>query len=385
MSRGVVETCLTCLRVPFFILVFHIIGVLQLFAEVDFSVKGNSLFASFLGRNNYWMFAIRNLELEAKGSRGYFFLKGSFDVNPYTLSFFTESIAVEQTSVRDFFSTPSRTLYSADTIEDIIRIKELFVSTRGLPFVRVTMGRFYGAIGNLNQEKFWDRWFVERPFTIRNFFGIDGFLDEGLEISLFPPLPWSLEFIYQVFDGSEKPWGSRGSFEFVNLISIRNTFGQEPVNGGFGLFWCTGKNNSADRLDSKGTAIVSPAENFTEFFGGDAFFNFGEIFSARVGYIIKRESIPQILRVEGGLFSEFVVRPIDFFAAGIRPEIFGIPRNVFPEGGGVVSRPQIADISISATFLPTDYVRLRLQWTGNFSEAALPQNIFYLQAMFNLF
>jgi hypothetical protein len=64
--------------------------------------------------------------------------------------------------------------------------------------------------------------------------------------------------------------------------------------------------------------------------------------------------------------------------------VFGIPRNEFFEVGGPRTLPAIFEISIAGTFLPSRDVKLRLQWTGNFSEEFAGQNVFYLQAMFEI-
>jgi hypothetical protein len=93
-----------------------------------------------------------------------------------TFIFFTDAVTNKNSVTVSF-------LGKASGPEELFRVKELFVSTRGLPFFRFTIGRFYGAVGDANSRQFFDRFFVERPFTIRKFFGQDGFLDEGIELS----------------------------------------------------------------------------------------------------------------------------------------------------------------------------------------------------------
>lgn len=361
----------------FFILFLTIYSIfifpLRSFA-LDLSVRGNSLFAGFVGRNNYFTLSLRNLELSASGSSGFFFAKAQLDIVPQNLYFFTGAVTNESPVMGSF-------LGEASGPEEFFRVKELFVSTRGFPFFRFTIGRFYGAIGDSNSRQFFDRFFVERPFAIRKFFGQDGFLDEGIEISLFPPLPWTLEILGQIFDGSEISFGGKGSYEFAGLFSIKNVFGEEKVGGGFSLFWAFGKNASSDRLKG-GSTIIS--DNFTDFFGGDAFFAFRPFFYTNIGYIIRRMQEPSLLIVEGGIFSEIQVAPSDIFYASLRPEIFGIPRLVEYEGGGSKTLPQIFELSIAGTLLPSRDIKFRLQWTGNFSEGSGPQNIFYLQAIFEI-
>lgn len=343
--------------------------------DLKLSVFGNTIFYSFAGRNNLFGFSIRNLMLSGEFGREFFYVKGELDLNPYNLSLFTEKIESDTSAIPEFLNSQS------PQDQGIARFRETFISTRGLPLIRITLGRIFGKIGEANSESFWTRNFVERPFTIRKFFGYDGFLDEGLEFSFSPPLPWTFEISGQIFDGSEKPWNSKGALDIVGLITIRNMFGDDKTNGGFGLFWSFGKNDSSQRLSLKGTSVVS--ENNTEFFGGDAFFNFNPFFSVKLGYIIGRAAKPTILDIEGGLFTEFSVKPVDFFRANIRPEIFGIPR-IREEGGIVNSLPQVFEMSIAADFIPLYFTKLRVQWTGNFGEKRLPQNIFYLQAIFNI-
>ncbi len=361
----------------FFILFLTIYSIfvfpLKSFA-LDLSVRGNSLFAGFVGRNNYFMFSLRNLELSTSGASGFFFVKAQLDIVPQNLYFFTDALTNKSSVIGSFLAKSSGP-------EEFFRVKELFVSTRGLPFFRFTIGRFYGAIGDSNSRQFFDRFFVERPFIVRKFFGQDGFLDEGIELSLFPPLPWTLEILSQIFDGSETSFGSKGSYDFTYLFSIKNVFGNENVGGGFSLFWAFGKNGSSDRLKG-GSTIIS--DNLTDFFGGDVFFAFRPFFYTNIGYIIRRMQEPSLLIVEGGIFSEIQIAPSDIFYASLRPEIFGIPRIVEYEGGGSKSFPQIFELSIAGTLLPSRDIKFRLQWTGNFSEESGPQNIFYLQAIFEI-
>lgn len=343
--------------------------------DLRLSLLGNTIFYSFIGKSNITGFSIRNLMISGEFGREFFYAKGEIDINPYNISFFTEKIESDTSAVPEFLNS------QIPQDQGIVRFREAFISTRGLPLIRITLGRIFGKIGESNSDSFWVRNFVERPFTIRKFFGYDGFLDEGLEFSFSPPLPWTLEIAGQILDGSEKPWNSKGALDLVGVIAIRNLFGDDRTNGGFGIFWAAGKNDSSQRLSLKGTSVVS--DNNSEFFGGDAFFNFNPFFSVRLGYIIQRASKPTILDIEGGLFTEFSVRPVDFFKANIRPEIFGIPR-IREEGGITNSLPQIFELSIAADFIPLYFTKIRIQWTGNFGEKRLPQNIFYLQGIFNI-
>ncbi len=364
---------------------FVFVGISNFATGAELYLRGNSLFSVFLGRNNVMLFSIRNIEAGAEAGGEYFFAKGVLDINPFTYQLFSDVVEQENSIMESYFKAntgapPESTLLP----NTLVRVKEAFVSTRGLPFVRFMLGRFYGRIGDANSKTFFQRWFVERPLTIRKFFGTDGLLDEGFELSIFPPLPWTLEIVGQIFDGSEKSWGTIGSFELVYLISLRNGFGDERRSGGFGLFWATGKNRSSERLILTEKLPQVASDNFTDFFGGDVYFNFSPFLSINLGYILRRLQGPGTLDVDGGIFSEFVIAPVSFFAVGIRPEIFGLPSATFFGEGGSETRPQMLELSISATFIPQDNVKIRLQWTGNFSEKALPQNIIYLQTMFSL-
>lgn len=369
------KTSVNRFLVAFFIFVVALAPGSALSQEANISLLGNALFYTSLGKNNFTGFSVRNFLIRGEGGRGFFYAKGELDTGLSGLLFLSDKIQEDASAIPEFF----RTQVPLD--QSVVRIRELFVSTRGLPFVRLTIGRIFGRIGDANSEDFWKRNFVERAFTIRYFFGLDGFIDEGFELSFSPPLPWTLDIVGQVFDGSEKSWDSKGSADLVGLVSIRNVFGDDRTNGGFSLFWSFGRNSTSQRLSLKKTAIVS--ENDSEFFGGDAFSNFNPFFSVRIGYIIGRSEKPAILDIEGGLYTEFSVRPVEFFRTNIRPEIFGLPWTR-DEAGFVTSRPQIVELSISFDFIPENFIKVRIQWTGNFGEKRLPQNIFYFQTIFNV-
>ena len=345
--------------------------------KTDVFIRGNAFGSVFFGRNNIALFGLRNLELGGKSGKEFFFVKGVADIRPYSYSVFMAGSVSEQT-IMPFYERQS-----GGELEEFLRLKELFISTRGLPFVRVMLGRFFARVGELNSQTFWWRNFVERPFTIRRFFGYDGFLDEGFEFSFSPPLPWTFEFALQVFDGSEDPWRSPGSFDFTYLVSLKNTFGTPRVFGGFSIFWVVGKNKTAPSQFSQFNTIIR-TQNLSEFFGGDAFVSLFPYFSVNIGYILGRIQRPGILDVEGGLYSEFAITPVDFLTIGIRPEVFGLPRITFFEGGGSIAKNQIFEISLSATFRAEEGVKGRVQWTGNFGQGVFPQNIIYLQAMFEI-
>lgn len=90
----------------FFILFLTIYSIfifpLRSFA-LDLSVRGNSLFAGFVGRNNYFTLSLRNLELSASGSSGFFFAKAQLDIVPQNLYFFTGAVTNESPVMGSFF------------------------------------------------------------------------------------------------------------------------------------------------------------------------------------------------------------------------------------------------------------------------------------------
>lgn len=371
------------LTLTFFVFTSIFFSFSNSFAETpEFFIRGNSFASLFLGRNNIFLFGLRNFELGGEAGKDFFYVKGVADIVPLTYSIFMTG-TVQENTVMPSYDNLTRSSGSGDGIEEFFRIKDLFISTRGLPFVRVMLGRFFGRIGELNSQTFWDRNFVERPFTIRYFFGYDGFLDDGFDFSFSPPLPWTFEFGLQIFDGSEDPWRSPGSFDLTYLFFIKNSFGTPEVSGGLSLFWVTGKNRTAQSEFSRRDTLIR-TQNFSEFFGGDAFVSLFPYLTINVGYILGRIQEPGLLKVEGGIYSEFAVNPVDFLTIALRPEIFGLPRNTFFDGGGSAAGKQIFELSLSATFKAGKGIKGRLQWTGNFGEGILPQNIIYLQGMFEL-
>ena len=355
--------------------VFAFIGFTSNALAFDFSLKGNPVASFSVGRYETGEFFIRNFEGTFSNAYEYFFLKAQFDVSP---------LSIINLSPR--YSTGATEITSQKNILELFRIKETYISTRGLPYIRLRFGKLFGEVGMYNKITFWERNFVERPAFITEFFGRDGFIDNGIEFSFLPPLPWYLEVLVQVLDGNSPSFSSLGSWDFVYVGRIKNVISGDEFSGGFGASVAAGRNyagKAVGECDFRGRYIV--CLNSTDFFGGDGFFKWQrgkKYVFVGTEYLLRRKQEPGIRKMEGGLVFEISSQPFNFFAAGVRPSLFGIPGTV--EGDGKQKLPSTFDIDFSLTFIPVERVKLRFQWSGNFGENTESLNTLFLQGIFDI-
>jgi len=107
-------------------------------------------------------------------------------------------------------------------------------STKLIPWSRFRVGQFFLGVGKLNSTHRHDWPFTSAPRVHREFFGEEGVDDTGIEYSILPPLPVSLDLTLGVANGwkfghahnaGEKPKTPTHYARLVNFVEL-------PWNGG---------------------------------------------------------------------------------------------------------------------------------------------------------
>ncbi len=109
--------------------------------------------------------------------------------------------------------------------ETEIEIEEAFIQTLGLGNgITVRAGRFFPAIGYLNQQHphAWD--FADAPLVYRGMWG-QQYIDDGMRISWIAPTDLYLELGTEILAGSKFPAGSGGSSGFDVTTAFTNLGG----------------------------------------------------------------------------------------------------------------------------------------------------------------
>lgn len=348
-----------------------------------FSFAGNSYFEGAFGETKGLFFILRNASLGGEGVlRPYLKIAGTLDINPQAPIFYPQIVtSISLTNVSPGGIAGLREIFS------VLRLKSAYIETRGLPFFKIKFGRFPVDLGFSNSENFFERPLAERPLFIKRFFGIHGYIDNGIDISLAVPTPWWFELKTQILDGSEyNSFGSFGPWDLVYIVAVKHKFGKGPASGGveglagFGKNWTQG--GCVYDTDKKEWKCY----NWTDMFGGGTYFTWrrGEQkILWRVEYLIRRKQAPEALDIEGGFYSDIVVFPISFAGFSLRPDFFGLPRR-HKYGETTKKLPLIFGMNVGVNFVVNPKAKFRLQWTGEFPEKDRSSNYIILQATFKL-
>ena len=92
-----------------------------------------------------------------------------------------------------------------DQGEITVNLAEAHLTLLTLPFgTQVKLGQMRNRFGLLNQIHPHDRPFVDQPAVLTRFFGEEGLVERGVELTWVPPLPFYLELLAGVFNGDNE-------------------------------------------------------------------------------------------------------------------------------------------------------------------------------------
>lgn len=143
------------------------------------------------------------------------------------------------------------------------------------------LGLMRSRFGLLNQVHAHDLPFVDRPNVLTRFFGEEGLVESGLELTWVPPLPVYVEALVGVFNGDTEPAFGRGSLRSPLLTGRLRTFLDFAEAGALqlGISGATGETEAGTRqtfagLDAKYKWIPEGWRHPLLTLGGEAIWSF---------------------------------------------------------------------------------------------------------------
>ncbi len=109
--------------------------------------------------------------------------------------------------------------------ETSVSLAEATISLMTLPWgTQVKLGQMRNRFGLSNVIHEHDLPFIDRPNAMVRFFGEDGLVEKGAELTWVPPLPFFLEVLGGVFNGDNETAFGRGSLRFPLVTGRVRTF-----------------------------------------------------------------------------------------------------------------------------------------------------------------
>ncbi len=112
-----------------------------------------------------------------------------------------------------------------DQGEIAVNLAEAHLTLLTLPFgTQVKLGQMRNRFGLLNQIHAHDRPFVDQPSVLTRFFGEEGLVERGVELTWVAPLPFFLELLAGVFNGDNEEAFGYGKLNQPLLTGRVRTF-----------------------------------------------------------------------------------------------------------------------------------------------------------------
>lgn len=132
-----------------------------------------------------------------------------------------------------------------------VRLAEAHLTLLTLPWgTQVKMGQVRNRFGLLNQLHAHDLPQTDRPLVLRNFFGEEGLVERGLELTWVPDLPFYLEGLVGVFNGDNEAAFGRGRLRDPLITARVRTFFELGDTGGLQLGVSLAHGRTSDDLSS---------------------------------------------------------------------------------------------------------------------------------------
>src|SRR5205085_11052239 len=109
--------------------------------------------------------------------------------------------------------------------ETAVSLAEATITLMTLPFnTQAKLGQMRNRFGLTNVIHEHDLPFIDRPNALVRFFGEDGLVEKGAELTWVPPLPFYLELLGGVFNGDNETAFGRGSIKYPLVTGRVRTF-----------------------------------------------------------------------------------------------------------------------------------------------------------------
>ncbi len=247
-----------------------------------------------------------------------------------------------------------------------VEIEEVYATTLMLPWnLQLRAGQFLTRFGRLNASHPHAWAFADQTLVLGKFFGGEGNRGLGAELSVLLPLPWSVEVYGSLTDASGESsarsffGGSdasvKGPADFQTTVAVKQFF---PLSDNWSLAL-------------GGSAAFGPNAsghgNRSEIYGADLYLKYRPvthgsyvILSLDAEWLLRRRQVPDAVLQDQGLYAYLFFRFARRFAVAGRYELVtGVEADPLdPEWSGIRQRA-----AGNLTFWPTEFSRLRLQYT----------------------
>jgi len=290
-----------------------------------------------------------------------------------------------------------------------LELEEVFVQTLGLGYgFTLRAGRFYSALGYLNQqhEHVWD--FADAPLIYWGLFGHRQLSDDGLRASYVAPLDTFLEVGAELFRGDRFPAAGSGH----DGVGAWSAFARIGGDIGIEHSWQLGfaqwrADDVSDRQSSGGHGHDDGGAGETPSFSGDSrvraldfVYKWAPLGNPRVRqfkfqfeYLARREDGDVVLLNsdpleatsykgrQSGWYAQAAYRFLPSWRAGVRydrvrADNSGSDEDVLAEAGLDDEGRRPRRYSLMLEWLPSEFSRLRLQYNRDKSSAAADDQVF---------
>lgn len=264
--------------------------------------------------------------------------------------------------VDPYFRFDANLVYSPFGVE----IEEVYATTLSLPWnLQVRVGQFLTRFGRLNNSHphTWD--FVDQMLVLGKFFGGEGNRGLGLELSVLLPLPWYVEVVASgtdaagastarsFFGGTDLGVDDPRDFQYT--AAVKQFFPlSDDVSLFFGLSYATGPNPTG-------------RDNRSEIYGTDLYLKYRPItvgsytiVALTVEWLLRRRQVPEDVLMDQGLYASLFVKFSRRWAVAGRYEYVAGLTDDYLDPLWTDDRHRA---SANLTFWPTEFSRLRLQYS----------------------
>lgn len=264
-----------------------------------------------------------------------------------------------------------------------VEAEEVYVQTRALaPGLQLRAGKFYSGIGYLNAKHphQWD--FVDRPLPYSHLLG-DGLNEAGVQVTWLPPLPVYVLFGGELLQGANDAFarqlGPSEADGFAEKAGPRLLTGFVKVSPNLGDSHTLqlGASVARSRLHQELAEGDEPIEGTGTLIGADLVYQYDSGRQWGVGdvtlqgeYFRRRQDLALVTggaragrdRTQDGFYLQGTYGLAARWKAGLRFDAAGLANDV-RTGAGRLDLESVRRYTAALTFLPTEFSRLRVQYT----------------------
>jgi hypothetical protein len=277
-------------------------------------------------------------------------------------------------------------------------LEEAYITTRKLPYgFQVKAGKFLSGIGRINEqhEHTWD--FVQRPLVAQAFFGPEGLNELGARISWVAPTDFYLMLDAEILNGdNEVSFGTTGlndpsgsvkikKSEGPNLVVtyVRSSFDINDASLLYGLSYAHGTSR-ADQNFSSSSGDGLAVDAATDILSGDLTVKYAldpirsisfqneYLYRLTDGKYFHRDTSLSVQTLalkkhQAGFYSQLVIKLDQRWKIGVRYDLLNLNNMTL----GTIDQKlpkDLARYSAMIDYSPTEFSRLRLQWSYDRSK-----------------